>query len=106
VFPLPSGSENGVARQGIIVYTNGVPDTYNIKEAQAELTKLCRAGRKFVIANRSRPVFVALPVGDFEALLETMDVLADPAAMKAIRDARADKTSYRTLDLNDENFGL
>ena len=95
-----------LARTAAIVYTNGVPDTYNIKEAQAQLTKLCRAGRKFVIANRNRPVFVALPVDDFEALIETMDVLADPQAMKAIRDARAGKGSYRTLDLDDENFGI
>lgn len=83
-----------------------MPDTYNIKEAQAQLTKLCRAGRKFVIANRNRPVFVALPVDDFESLLETLDGLADPAAMKAIRDARAGKATCRALDLDDENFGL
>lgn len=95
-----------VACDRLLVYTNRVPDTYNIKEAQAQLTKLCRAGRKFVIANRNRPVFVALPVDDFEALLETMDVLADPQAMKALRDARAGKGKYRVLDLEDEDFGL
>lgn len=83
-----------------------VTNTYNIKEAQANLTKLCRSGRKFVIANRNRPVVVALPVEDFEALLETLDVLADPAAMSALRSARKGTGKYRTLDLADENFGL
>jgi len=83
-----------------------MPDTYNMKEAQAGLTQLCRSGKRFVIANRNRPVVVAMPVEDFEALMETLDVLADPAAMKAVQSARKDKTKYRPLDLDDENFGL
>ena len=75
-----------------------MPATYNIKEAQANLTKLCRSGRKFVISNRNRPVV--------EALLETLDVLEDPTAMKAVRAVRAGTAKYRALDLSDENFGL
>lgn len=83
-----------------------MPVTYNIKEAQANLTRLCRSGRKFVISNRNKPVVVALPIEDFEALLETLDVLEDPAAMKAVRAAKAGAGKHRTLDLADENFGL
>ncbi len=83
-----------------------MPDTYNMKEAQAGLTQLCRSGKRFVIANRNRPVVVAMPVEDFEALMETLDVLADPAAMKAIQSARNGDSTYRSLDLDDENFGL
>ena len=83
-----------------------MPDTYNMKEAQAGLTQLCRSGKRFVIANRNRPVVVAMPVEDFEALMETLDVLADPAAMKAVQSARKGATQYRQLDLDDENFGL
>ncbi len=80
--------------------------TYNIREAQAQLSKLCRGGRKFVIANRDRPVFVALPVEDFEALLETMDVLADPKAMRSLKESQNGTSKYKTLNLEDENFGL
>jgi prevent-host-death family protein len=80
--------------------------TYNVREARANLTKLCRSGRRFVISNRNRPVVVALPIEDFEALMETLDVLADPAAMKAIHAARSGKTKYRPLDLTDKNLGL
>jgi prevent-host-death family protein len=80
--------------------------TYNMREAQATLPKLCRSGRRFVISNRNRPVVVGLPIEDFEALMETLDILADPAAMKAVQAARAGKTKYRALDLTDENFGL
>jgi len=80
--------------------------TYNIREAQAQLSKLCRGDRKFVIANRDKPVFVALPVADFEALLETMDVLADAKAMKALEQSRRGLAKYAGLDLDDGNFGL
>lgn len=77
-----------------------------MKEAQAGLTKLCRSGKRFVIANRNKPVVVALPMDDFEALMETLDILGDPNAMEAINAARAGEGNYQKLDLNDENFGL
>ena len=83
-----------------------MPDTYNIKEAQASLPKLCRSGKRFVIANRNQPVVVAMPIEDFEALIETLDVLGDPKAMEAIHAAREGKTNYRELNLGDDNFGL
>lgn len=83
-----------------------MPVTYNMKEAQASLTKLCRSGERFVIANRNEPVVVAMPVDDFEALMETLDILGDPNAMQAIHSAKQGKTNYRPLDLDDENFGL
>lgn len=81
-------------------------DTYNIKEAQAGLPKLCRSGKRFVIANRNTPVMVAVPVDDFEALMETLDVMGDPVAMEALGLARSDKGTYRKLDLDDPDFGL
>ena len=81
-------------------------DLGRLPSCKAGLTKLCRSGKRFVIANRNRQVVVAMPVEDFEALMETLDVLADPAAMKAIQSARNGESTYRQLDLNDENFGL
>ena len=95
-----------LANLPIPVYTNLMANTYNMKEAQASLTKLCRSGERFVIANRNEPVVVALPVEDFEALMETLDVLGNPAAMEAIHAAKLGKTTYRPLDLDDENFGF
>ena len=83
-----------------------MPDTYNIKEAQAGLPKLCRSGKRFVIANRNNPVMVAMPVEDFETLMETLDVLGDPAAMDALGMALAGKGTYRKLNLDDPDLGL
>jgi PHD/YefM family antitoxin component YafN of YafNO toxin-antitoxin module len=81
-------------------------DTYTVAQAQAQLPKLCRSGRRFVIARRDRPVYVAVPLDEFDALLETMELLANPAAMKTLRAARAGKLAYKELDLDDENLGL
>ena len=83
-----------------------MPATYSIKEAQANLTKLCGPGKRFVIANRNKPVVVAMPVDDFEALMETLDILGDPNAMQAIHFAKQVQNTYHPLDLNDKNFGL
>lgn len=79
---------------------------YPISEAQAKLSMLCKSGHKFVISNRNRPVMVALPIEEFEAMLETMDVLADPSAMREIARAKQGQGVYRELALDDENFGL
>jgi hypothetical protein len=37
-------------------------DTYTVAQAQAQLPKLCRSGRRFVIARRDRAVYVAVPL--------------------------------------------
>lgn len=79
---------------------------YPISEVQAKLSKLCRAGDRFVISNRNKPVMVALPIEEFDALMETLDVLSDPKAMHEIRRADAGQGPYQELDLDDENFGL
>jgi PHD/YefM family antitoxin component YafN of YafNO toxin-antitoxin module len=38
----------------------------------------------------------------FEALLETMEILANPEAMKAIRDYESGKTKFYPLSVLDE----
>ena len=103
---MPGGVGPALATGAGKLYTSLMQLTYNIREAQAQLSKLCRGARKFVIANRDKPVFVALPVADFEALLETMDVLADPKAMKSLRQSQGGVTKYADLNLDDEDFGL
>jgi len=80
--------------------------TYTVSEAQANLPRLCRSGRRFVISRRDKPVYVAMPLEDYDALLETMELLSNPAAMKVLRAAKAGRLAYKELDLADENFGL
>jgi PHD/YefM family antitoxin component YafN of YafNO toxin-antitoxin module len=90
----------------LIIYNFVNKDTYTISEAQANLPGLCRKGRRFVISRRDKPVYVALPLEDYDALLETMELLSNPAAMKTLRAAKRGKLAYKELNLADENFGL
>lgn len=80
--------------------------TYTISEAQANLPGLCRSGKRFVISRRDKPVYVAMPLEDYDALLETMELLSNPKAMETLRAARKNRLAYKELDLSDENFGL
>ena len=77
-----------------------------VTQAQSDLPKLCREGKRVLITKRDKPVSVLLPVEDYEAMMETMDFLSNPKAMKTLRAAKAGKLSYKKLDLDDENFGL
>ena len=77
-----------------------------IHKAQAQLPKLCRSGKGYLITNRNEPTAVLLSIADFEAMIETMDLLSNPKAMKVLRAAKGGKLKYKRLDMDDENFGL
>jgi len=77
-----------------------------VHKAQQQLPKLCRSGKAYLITNRDQPTAVLLSIDDYEALMETMDVLSNPKAMKVLRNARAGKLKYKALNLSDENFGI
>jgi prevent-host-death family protein len=80
--------------------------TVTVTKAQSGLPKLCRDKKTVLITTHNQPVSVLLPIEDYEALIETMDLLANPRAMRTLRAAKAAKLKYRTLDLDDENLGL
>jgi PHD/YefM family antitoxin component YafN of YafNO toxin-antitoxin module len=78
----------------------------SVTEAQSTFPRLCREGKRVLITKRDKPVSVLLPIEDYEALMETMDLLSNPRAMKILRSAKAGKLPSRRLNLDDENFGL
>src|SRR5438128_1240577 len=82
------GTQALTAQAATDIYMNVMSDTYTIAQAQANLPRLCRSKKRFVIARRDKPVYVAMPIEDFDAVLETMELLANPKAMKALRAAR------------------
>ena len=77
-----------------------------VTKAQSGLPELCRSKKAVLITTHDKPVSVLLPMEDYEALIETMDLLATPKAMRTLRAAKAGKLKYRRLDLDDENLGL
>ena len=65
---------------------------YTIKEAQKNLSAVVRhaeRGSLATITRRKKPVAHIVSAERLSAIAETMEILADPAAMKAIRDAES-----------------
>lgn len=74
--------------------------TVSLKELRPELPKVieridARLDR-YVVTKRGRPVVVMLSIDDYESLMETLDILADPKAMTGIRKGEEDIRKGRT----------
>jgi PHD/YefM family antitoxin component YafN of YafNO toxin-antitoxin module len=78
----------------------------NVRQAQSAFPKLCQQGKQILITDRDKPVSMLLPIRDYEAMMETMDLLSNSKAMKTLRAAKAGKLAYRKLNLRNEHFGL
>ena len=77
---------------------------YSVKETQVSLPRILREAEEqtVVITRRGKTVGYLLSAERFEAMLETMDIMSNPAAMEAIRDYKSGKTKFLPLDtLND-----
>ncbi len=75
-------------------------NTVSLKELRPELPKVIERidGRldRYVVTKRGKPVVVMLSVDDYESLMETLDVLADPDAMAGLREGEKDIGKGRT----------
>ena len=68
---------------------------YTIKEAQKNLSAVVRHAERGSLATLTRhrkPVAYVIGADRLAAIAETMEILADPNAMKAIRAAESGKT--------------
>ena len=74
--------------------------TVSLKELRPELPKVISRidGRldRYVVTKRGKPVVVMMSVDDYEALMETLDILADPAAMAGLRRGEREIRTGRT----------
>ncbi len=71
-----------------------MPSTYTIKQAQTNLPSLVREAEKGicpVITRHEKTVAYVLSAERMDALVETLEILADQSAMAAIREARSEK---------------
>ena len=64
-------------------------NTVTMKELRPRLPEVIKRidGRldRYVVTRRGKPVVVMLSIEDYESLIETLDILADPEAMAGIR---------------------
>lgn len=77
--------------------------TFDIAEAQARLPKLVRNKQTVSLRQHNKTVAFLVPRDRMEALLETMEILANPEALKAIRRDQSGKTRYLPLSVLDES---
>lgn len=79
--------------------------TYTITEAQAKLPQIVREtadGSIYTVTRHGEAAAYIISKRRFHAILETMEILANPEAMAAINEARAGKTKYLPLSALDE----
>lgn len=79
--------------------------TYTVTAAQSQLPRLIREaekGRPVAISRRDKTVAYLLSEERLGAIVETMELLANPAARKAIEAHRAGKTRFRPLSALDD----
>ena len=79
-------------------------DTYTIKSAQQKFSALVEeaADHPVTITKQGRAVAVLISIERMEAIGETMELLADPQAMSAIRMHREGAAVYHDVSALDE----
>ena len=74
--------------------------TMSLKELRPELPKVIAKidGKmdRYIVTKRGKPVIVMLSIEDYESLMETLDILADPKAMADLRKGEDDIRKGRT----------
>jgi prevent-host-death family protein len=78
-----------------------VKRTYTIKEVQRNIAAVVRqaeGGSLATITRHAKPVAFVIGAERLAAIAETMEILANPKAMKAIRDAESGKGKWYSVD--------
>lgn len=77
--------------------------TFNISRGQAQFPALCRRKETTPITKNGEVVAFVVPKSRMQALLEQMEILSNPDAMKAIRRAKLGKGKDHPLRALDED---
>jgi len=80
--------------------------TVTISELQAQTPRIVRETERrgmVAVTRHGRVVAFLISKDRVEAMIETMEILSDPDAMKAIREFEAGKTKMKRVDCLDEN---
>jgi prevent-host-death family protein len=76
--------------------------TITLKELRPDLPKVVEAidekWERYIVTKHGKPSVVMLSVEDYESLMETLDILADPKAVKNLKRGEEDLRKGRTRD--------
>ena len=80
-------------------------NTYSVAKAQANFTKILKEAedQPVAITRHDETVAFILSRQRMDAIIETLEVMGNPDAMKAIREHRAGKTKFSPLSALDES---
>jgi prevent-host-death family protein len=81
--------------------------TVGVKEAHQQLIKLIRAaerGDQVVITRDGTPVAILLGTDEYNSMVATLEEMADPGALRALREAQTDAKAGRVYAY-EEVFG-
>ena len=78
--------------------------TVSVTEAQRRLPGILRSDNVVAVTRHDAVVGFFVPRWRFEALLETIETLANPKAMKAIRKLEAGKMRFKSLAQTKQEF--
>lgn len=74
--------------------------TITLKDLRPDLPKVVEKidtkWERYIVTKRGKPSVVMLSVDDYESLMETLDILADPDAMKGLKRGEDDLRKGRT----------
>ena len=86
-----------------LLFTMRMKTIFSVAEAQTQLARLVRANETISLRQRDETVAFLVPRERMEVLLETMEILSNPAAMRAIRRDQSGKGKYLPLSALDED---
>lgn len=71
----------------------------SVSQAKAQLLKLARQadeeGQAYLLTRDGHPLAALVPIEDYESLLETSDVMSDPATLRHLEEALEDERAGR-----------
>jgi len=84
-----------------------VTQVVGVKEAHRKLPRLLRdaeAGKQIVVSRKGKPVAVVIGTKEYNSIMATLEEMADPRALRALREAQADSVAGRIYTY-EEVFG-
>ena len=78
-----------------------------VKEAHRKLPRLLRdaeAGKQIVVSRKGKPVAVVIGVKEYNSIMATLEEMADPSALQALREAQKDSVAGKIYTY-EEVFG-
>lgn len=78
-----------------------------VKEAHQKLPQLLRdaeAGKQIVVSRKGKPIAVVIGAKEYNSIMATLEEMADPRALRALREAQEDSVAGRIYTY-EEVFG-